>query len=83
MLAGLQTPSASVHSIQDPPEMNLIEDIEVVCPYCGSSFAIEADTEGGSYSTTEDCAVCCRPIALSHSLSSRRGRERGGSRDET
>ena len=45
--------------------MNLIEDIEVVCPYCGSSFAIEADTEGGSYSTTEDCAVCCRPIAVS------------------
>ncbi len=50
---------------EDSPEMNLIEDVEVVCPYCGSSFAIEADTEGGSYSTTEDCAVCCRPIALS------------------
>ena len=45
--------------------MNLIEDIEVVCPYCGSSFTIEADTEGGSYSTIEDCAVCCRPIAIS------------------
>jgi hypothetical protein len=45
--------------------MNLIEDIEVVCPYCGSSFAIEADTEAGSYSTVEDCAVCCRPIAIS------------------
>jgi hypothetical protein len=51
--------------VENPPEMNLIEDIEVVCPYCGSSFTIEADTEGGSYSTTEDCAVCCRPIALS------------------
>lgn len=51
--------------LEDSSEMNLIEDIEVVCPYCGSSFAIEADTEGGSYSTTEDCAVCCRPIALS------------------
>jgi len=45
--------------------MNLIEDIEVICPYCGETFAIEADTEAGSYTTTEDCAVCCRPIALS------------------
>lgn len=45
--------------------MNLIEDIVVSCPYCGESFAIEADTEAGSYTTTEDCAVCCRPIAFS------------------
>ncbi len=64
MLDGLQTSLASVHSFQDPPEMNLIEDIEVVCPYCGSSFVIEADTAAGSYRTTEDCSVCCRPIAL-------------------
>lgn len=45
--------------------MNLVEDIEVICPYCGSSFTIEADTEEGSYSTIEDCTVCCRPIAVS------------------
>ncbi len=64
MLVGLQTPPGSVHSIQDSPKMNLIEDIEVICPYCGSSFVIEADTAAGSYRTTEDCAVCCRPIAL-------------------
>ena len=47
------------------PEMNLIEDIEVACPHCGESFAIEADTEAGSYTTIEDCAVCCRPMAIS------------------
>ena len=64
MRCRLQTRKASVNSSWKS-EMNLIEDIEVVCPYCGSSFAIEADTEGGSYSTTEDCAVCCRPIAVS------------------
>lgn len=46
-------------------EMNLVEDIDVTCPYCGSSFVVEADTEEGSYSTIEDCAVCCRPIAVS------------------
>ena len=44
--------------------MNLIEDIEVVCPFCGSCFALEADTEAGSYSTTEDRVVCCRPIKV-------------------
>jgi Cysteine-rich CPXCG len=44
--------------------MNLIEDIEVDCPQCGETFAIEADTEAGSYTTTEDCAVCCRPMTI-------------------
>ena len=38
--------------------------IEVQCPYCGEVFGISVDTAGGSYTTTEDCAVCCRPIAL-------------------
>jgi hypothetical protein len=45
--------------------MNLVEDIEVICPFCGSASTIEADTEKGSYSTIEDCGTCCRPIALS------------------
>jgi hypothetical protein len=45
--------------------MNLLENIEVICPYCGETFSLEADTEAGSYATTEDCSVCCRPIALS------------------
>ncbi len=45
--------------------MNLIEDIEVACPQCGEVFAIAVDTEAGSYSTIEDCAVCCRPMTIS------------------
>lgn len=44
--------------------MNLIEHVEVECPYCWEMFAIEVDTEEGSYSTIEDCAVCCRPISF-------------------
>jgi len=44
--------------------VNLTEDIEIECPYCWEPFAIEVSTEGGSYQTTEDCAVCCRPIAV-------------------
>ncbi len=44
--------------------MNLIEDIEINCPQCGESFAIEVDTEAGPYTTVEDCAVCCRPMTI-------------------
>ena len=44
--------------------MNLIENIEVICPFCGEPFTLEADTEAGSYSTVEDCSVCCRPMSL-------------------
>jgi len=45
--------------------MNLVEDIEINCPQCGESFAIEVDTGAGSYTTVEDCAVCCRPMTIS------------------
>ncbi|MEQ1862146.1 MAG: CPXCG motif-containing cysteine-rich protein [Chthoniobacteraceae bacterium] len=44
--------------------MNQLEDAEVLCPYCGSAFSISVDTMQGTHSTTEDCAICCRPIAL-------------------
>jgi len=44
--------------------MNLEEDIEVVCPYCGARFTTCADTSVGNYSTIEDCEICCRPIEL-------------------
>jgi Cysteine-rich CPXCG len=44
--------------------MNLEEDIEVVCPYCGARFTTCADTSVGNYCTIEDCEVCCRPIEL-------------------
>ncbi len=56
--------------------MNLVEDIEVICPFCGSSFTIEADTEEGSYSTIEDCGTCCRPMALSIRCRPGKGRDR-------
>ena len=42
--------------------MNVVEDAEVQCPYCGESFAISVDTAQGAHTMTEDCAVCCRPI---------------------
>jgi hypothetical protein len=44
--------------------MNLLEDVDVQCPYCGEVFAITVDTTQRSYTTTEDCVVCCRPIGF-------------------
>jgi hypothetical protein len=44
--------------------MNLEEDVEVVCPYCGAIFTTFVDTSAGGYATIEDCQVCCRPIEL-------------------
>ena len=43
--------------------MNLLEDVDVQCPFCGESFALTVDTSQGSHTTVEDCVVCCRPIA--------------------
>jgi hypothetical protein len=44
--------------------MNLEEEIEVICPYCGARFTTFADTSTGNYSTIEDCEICCRPVEL-------------------
>jgi hypothetical protein len=45
--------------------MNLLVETGVQCPYCGEIFALTVDTSQGSCETTEDCSVCCRPIAFS------------------
>jgi len=47
------------------PAMNLVVETDVQCPYCGEYFAMSVDTSQGAYETTEDCTVCCRPIAFS------------------
>ena len=44
--------------------MNLEEEIEVTCPFCGAVFTTCADTSEGSFSTIEDCQVCCKPNVL-------------------
>jgi hypothetical protein len=43
--------------------MNLLEDVDVQCPFCGEAFALTIDTTQGNHTTVEDCVVCCRPIA--------------------
>ena len=45
--------------------MELISEVEVVCPHCGEVFSVQIDTSEGEQSLIEDCTVCCRPIQLS------------------
>lgn len=45
--------------------MDVVDDVEVACPYCWELFAISVDTSYASCEMIEDCAVCCRPIQLS------------------
>jgi len=44
--------------------MELIVEMEVVCPRCGESFPLQIDTSQGNQSLIEDCAVCCQPITI-------------------
>jgi hypothetical protein len=44
--------------------MDLEVESRVVCPYCGAVFTTVVDTSSGTFSTIEDCEICCRPIAL-------------------
>jgi hypothetical protein len=42
--------------------MNVLEDVEVACPFCGGVFALQIETTLGSHEVIEDCAVCCHPV---------------------
>lgn len=40
----------------------LIEDIEVICPYCGQTMEVDIDCTAGNQAYYEDCQVCCAPV---------------------
>lgn len=44
--------------------MNLLEEREVECPYCGEIFTALLDTSAGDQQYIEDCPVCCQPIGF-------------------
>ncbi len=49
--------------------MDIQEDIDFVCPYCGSLNNIVVDlTAGAQQEWVDDCHVCCRPITISLKL---------------
>ena len=43
--------------------MQLNEEYNFDCPYCGSANSIVADQLGESR-ILQDCEICCRPITL-------------------
>jgi hypothetical protein len=44
--------------------VELLIETAVACPHCGEFFSTMIDTSQRSFSTVEDCAVCCRPMRL-------------------
>lgn len=44
--------------------MDVSEETEILCPYCGAMFAIEVATIVARAEMIEDCAVCCQPIRI-------------------
>jgi hypothetical protein len=45
--------------------MSFLQDISILCPYCGEQIGILVDCSIPSQEYIEDCQVCCRPINLS------------------
>lgn len=44
--------------------MEYLVEVDVECPACGEYFPVTVDTSQGDYETTDDCAVCCRPMTV-------------------
>ena len=44
--------------------MNLLEEKELICPYCGEMFTVLVDCSMSEQNYIEDCQVCCQPIVL-------------------
>lgn len=42
--------------------MHELDEIIIVCPYCGESLDVLVDTSSGPQQYYEDCSVCCAPI---------------------
>lgn len=40
----------------------MIEQVAIVCPYCGEQFETQVDCSAGDQTYYEDCAICCCPI---------------------
>ncbi|MDT9547059.1 MAG: CPXCG motif-containing cysteine-rich protein [Chlorobium sp.] len=49
--------------------MNMLETVSVPCPFCGELMELEIDCGAGNQEYTEDCAVCCKPVAVSVRIS--------------
>ena len=48
--------------------MNALEEMELMCPYCGEILTVLVDCSLEAQSYVEDCQVCCQPIVLDVSV---------------
>ena len=44
--------------------MDLLKNVSIQCPYCGEIIEVVVDCSEPRQEYTEDCEVCCRPIAI-------------------
>ena len=42
----------------------MLEEVFVTCPACWEEIALDIDLSAGDAEYTEDCPVCCRPMAV-------------------
>jgi hypothetical protein len=45
--------------------MEMLQSVELQCPYCGEHIEITVDCSEPSQEYVEDCSVCCNPMLLS------------------
>jgi hypothetical protein len=44
--------------------VDIVEEVEIDCPQCGETFAIDVETTQPRMEFIYDCAVCCRPMTI-------------------
>ncbi len=44
--------------------MELLQEADIRCPYCGEVISILLDGSVDEQEYIEDCQVCCKPIVL-------------------
>lgn len=44
--------------------MNLLQEKDIGCPYCGEPITILVDDSVEEQQYIEDCQVCCRPMVI-------------------
>ena len=45
----------------------MLEETEIICPFCWESMTILLDLSLPEQDYIEDCQVCCRPMRISYS----------------
>ncbi|MGH8048524.1 MAG: CPXCG motif-containing cysteine-rich protein [Chthoniobacterales bacterium] len=44
--------------------MDIVAEVDLECPQCGETFAIDVETTQPRVEFITDCAVCCRPMTV-------------------